>query len=112
MLREEKLLLLGNNEDLKCEIETSRRQAAAATCTGIVEPWENLLDIQSPVFLIEATSVHTKEKLKSYKSLDGYNFFSSGLFTRVTVHVKDTISNQQICHKRKASYSITYACVF
>ena len=45
--------------------------------------------------LFNLTSQYTKESLKSYKSLDGYNQYSNGWVGKVSVHVYLWLSNTQ-----------------
>ena len=46
------------------------------------------LEVEYPDYLIRTTSPYTREQLKAYKSMDGYNFFIQGWAGKVEVLVE------------------------
>ena len=77
--------MLGNIDDPYIVIEKSR---GAHTSKDEVE-WQDWPDVLYPDiynYLIETPGLYTKETLKAYKSLDGYNFYSSGWVSNVKVY--------------------------
>ena len=78
---EEKLKVVDCTKDPYCYLESKN------TVSGSVEwsEWPDVMFADIYNYLVVTISLYTREQLKAYKSLDGYNFFINGWVNSVTV---------------------------